>query len=175
MAYPLITNSPIRWKSPLWPVVASLFVLVAACSSGSGTKPVDVGRFSVRSFPVELENDSPQIPRDRVIEIYRSYLGDARLTPATAVESREAHAMTDYCANFRGKVIHDQTIPGATFSWSIDQLPGQKWNEVTLFVKMDDPQVPAKIGFEEGETITFNWNKNTLNTTAVFGRPGCGL
>ena len=109
-----------------------------------------------------------------MITAYVDYFGGARLAPRESVELSEAYAITDYCSDFTGQIVHDPGISGATFFWNVKKTADLPWNGVLVVVDFNDPTVAEKLGEPRGSDITFPWSPATLDSVVVFRSPDCG-
>ena len=152
-------------------VISQMVFVVIACESES--KPANIASLQERSFPIELEDGADQLEPEQVITAYIEYFGGSRLAPRESVESGETNAITDYCSDFTGQVVHNPPISGATFFWNVKKPTELPWNSVLVVVDFNDPTVAEKLGETRGSASTIPWSPSTLNSTAVFRSPDC--
>ena len=152
-------------------VIALLAVAAIACEREASE--VNISALRERAFPAELLDDAEPLSSADVVSAYLKYFSGTRLAPRDAVATGEATAITDYCPDFTGTVVHNPPISGATFFWNISKPTSSRWNGVLLEVDFVDPAMPTLLGQEEGSTVTFPWSPATLESVAVFRSPDC--
>ena len=162
-----------KTKFSTLPLYAILLTLIAIVSCDSEPETRSIATLVERPFPVELQDESDPMAPEQVVAAYIDYFGGSRLAPRDAVESGQSYAITDYCSDFTGQVIHNPPISGSTFFWNVKKSDDLPWNSVLVIIDFNDPTVPEKLGESRGSDVVRLWSPATLDGTAVFRSPDC--